>query len=474
MSPAAELGPNLATLTRREGFRLISTRRVAIPVWRADIKCRVLRTRQILATDEFVLRAIGLGISSADEVAQFLNLPQELVDGVVSTFLADRHIVTDWRGDKAGLILSKRGAELAANLVEQKPIEKTVQFHVDGLAGEPVSISRSSLLTSAQLDDWPHLVLEPENEVDLDFGPADTDRFMAVMTRGRTRGEDVLLSVIETEGTMKRYRPAAGLLFQSTSDPDDMYLRICVDGRAQDDVEGSLRERGVMSSLGLATRISEDRNRVDRALSAELAALRTDDRITESLREEIVQLGSPVTAEVAGSASHEPTSSSNTRAANRLAGLQIRRLECVEAPEALQLSLSAGRAEILISTSRFWHQDQDDHYLDLLRQLLVSGVKINLEIPSDSRQMSRPDRECLARLKDELEGDQLVLWESKASHEANFVSIDGEIAYVFAGSPFTDLATSAERFGDDRPTVVVGMEHVQRFLSVVHGDGPAT
>lgn len=469
MSDLADLTPNVATLTRREGFRLISTRRVALPVWRVDLHCRVLRTRHVSATVEFVLRAIGLGIGSADEVAKLLNLPQEVVDGVVSNLLADHHVAVGLGAGSTVLVLSKSGIELVKSLVEQKPVEQNEQFHVDGLSGDPVLVARSSLLTSARLDEWPHLILEPEAEVDLEFGPRDTDRFIAAMPRPTVRDADVLLSVIATESTARFYRSAAGLLFQSTSDPEDLYLRICIDGRVQEEAEASLRETGVLSSLGLQPRIAEDRRRIDRTLSSELTAFRADDQVTESLHEEFAQLGSSVTSDLTGAAAQESTSSSVDRATSRLAGMNVRRIRCADAAETLQLSLSRGRAEILISTSRFWQVDQQEHFLDLLRQLLLSGVSIKLEIPADARQMSKADHECLSRLKRDLGGEGLEVWDTKESHEANFVTVDGEIAYVFAGSPFTDLAMSAERFGDDRPTVVMGHEQVQHFLSVVHG-----
>jgi hypothetical protein len=464
------LGPNAASLVSREGFRLISTRRIALPIWRVDTQCRVLQTRRIPDTDEFVLRAIGLGIASPEEIAKFLNLPQELVDGVVSNLLSERHLAMAAQGTGTVLVLTRTGSELVTSLVVQKPVEKNVQFLVDGLSGDAIPFARDSLLTSVQLDDSPHLILEPIDDVDLELGPKDTDRFMSAMPVGKGRTNDTLLSVIGNTSATRVYRPAAGLLFQSTTDDEDFYLRVCIDGRIQEDVESALRERGVLSSLRLVTRISEDRNRVDRALSADLVALRTDDRVTESLRDEIVQLGSSVTTDVTGSAGQEITSPSVGRAANRLAGIQVRRLGCIEALGALQFSLSLGRAAILISTSRFWPDDQHDRFVDLLQQLLGSGVTVTLEVPADNRQVSNMDRECLARLRSDLAGAALTVWETKESQEANFIAIDGAIAYVFAGNPFMDVARSAERFGDDRPTVVVGFEQVQRFLSVVHGE----
>ena len=471
MTVANDLGPNPDSLTRRDGFRLISTRRVAIPVWRVEVQCRVLRTRRVPATDEFILRAINLGIGDADELAEFLNLPHEVVDGVLSNLLAERHVVVDAKQELSTLILSGSGTKVAESLVEHKPIEKTVQFFVDGLSGEPIVANRASLLTAVQLDEVPHLILEPDDEAELEFGPQDTDRFIAATSRSQRRDQDVLLSVIATETTARRYRPAAGLLFQSTTDPDDLYLRICVDGRIREDLESSLRERGVLSSLGLVSRISEDRNRVDRALGPKLSGLRMDDGITESLREEILRLGSSATTDIVGTSAAVPPSALSIRASARLADIQVRRLQCVEAPEALQLSLASGRAEILISTARFWHEEQHEHNVGLIRQLLTSGITVNLEVPADERQISNADRQCLVSLQAELDADGLVLWRSKASHEANFVAVDGEIAYIFAGSPFAELAMSAERFGEDRPIVVAGRERVQGFLETVHRGG---
>lgn len=470
MSTQDGLGPNAATLMRREGFRLLSTRRVALPIWRVDTQCRVLQTRRISDTDEFVLRAIGLGIASAEEIAKFLNLPQELVEGVVSGLLIDRHLAVGAHGTETVLVLTRSGSDLVSSLIVQKPVEKVVQFLIDGISGDPISLARDSLLSAAQLDESPHLVLEPIEEVDVELGPQDTDRFIAAMPSGRARQGDILLSVIESKSSQRLYRAATGLLFQSTTDDQDFYLRICIDGRVQEELEGSLRERGVLTSLRLMTRISEDRNRVDRALSAELVALRTDDRVTESLRAEIVQLGSSVTTDVTGSATQEATSPSANRAANRLADIQVRRLECVEALESMQFSLSRGRAEILISTARFWPDDHEDRFVGLFKQLVRSGVQVNLEVPADTRQFSNADRERLSRLRNDLGAEGLKMWETKESHEANFIAIDGSIAYVSAGSPFMDVAMSAERFGDDRPTVVVGFEQVQRFLQVVHGE----
>lgn len=469
MSHTTNLGPNPGQLTRREGFRLISTRRVALPVWRVDLQCRVLQTRRISATDEFTLRAIDLGIGDALELSEFLNLPQDLVDGVLANLLAERHVRVDRRGDRSTLALSDSGKKTVETLVDKKPVEKTNQYFVDGLSGEPIAVKKTSLLSAVQLDETPHLILEPEEDPDLEFGPQDTDRFIAVGSRSSTREQDVLLSVIASEATVKRYRPAAGLLFQSTSDSDDFYLRVCVDGRIREDLESSIREQGVLGSLGLVTRIAEDRNRIDRALGQELTELRTDDSVAESLRDEIARLGGPATTELSGATGTAFAASSvSNRASARLAGLEVRRLQCVDATEALQFSLSSGRAEILISTARFWHEEQHEHNVDLIRQLLASGIVVNLEVPADERQISLVDRECLAKLEKELVKDGLALWKSKASHEANFVSIDGEIAYVFAGSPFVDVATSAERFGDDRPTVVAGPERVQGFLDRVH------
>ena len=72
MDVEGRLGANPDVLLRRDGFRLLSTRSAAIPIWRAVVRCRILKKSPVSTFTEFVLRAISVGVERAEDVARFL------------------------------------------------------------------------------------------------------------------------------------------------------------------------------------------------------------------------------------------------------------------------------------------------------------------------------------------------------------------------------------------------------------------
>jgi hypothetical protein len=464
----SHLGPSPDQVLLRDGFRLISTRRIALPVWRVTLACRLLTRRPVPAIEEFVLRAIGLGVASSEEIRALLNLPVEVCDGVVRSLIADRHVILNPGEDGVvGMRLSPTGSRLVETLIDEKPVEKPVTFSVDGITAQPTSSARSALLSAKDLDDSAHLVVELEDDVDLDFGPADTARFSGSLPSARD-GKDSLLSILGSESSIKMYRPAVGLLFESTSDSEDLYLRVCIDGRSQEQLEEALRETGALRSMRLEARINEDRVRIERALGERLQGARIPDAELERLRADAGRLG-PTPVTLSASAESSPnTSSRASQARDRLADVSVGRLDCVSTQESLRFAMSTAQADILISSSRFWPAEAADEYATFIRQLLDAGVSVSIEVPADDRQIARADAGLLKDLLKASEGTSLAVWNTKAPHEANFVAIDGATAYLFASSPFYEVGRASERFGDDRPTVVLGFDNVQEVLQTVH------
>jgi hypothetical protein len=459
------LGPSPDGLLHRDGFRLLSTRRIALPVWLVSINARLLRKRKVPAIDEFILRSVNLGIANASGIQDLLNLPREVVDGVLSNLIADRHVLLGRSAEgTAEFQMSPSGTRLTETLIEERPVERPVTFSISGITGEPIAVERNRLLSARELDDQPHLIVDLADDVELEYGPADTHRFIDAMPVGNRGEPESLLSLLSTQSTTKMYISAVALLFESVHHSEDLYLRVCVDGRSQDDLEEKLRESGVLSDMRLESRVSEDRLRVDRALGGRLLGERIADSIFDDLKLEVARR----TVIELGESSTGTTSSAAARAQNRIAELPVVRLECIEAHEALQLGMSTAQAEILISTTRLWSSESVDEWVKFIRQLLNAGVAVNLEILADQRQMAKVDQERLAELQEACHDTNLKVWPTKAAHEANFVAIDGTSAFVFPNSPFVDIGYSSERLGDDRPSGIYGLDNVQELLSTVH------
>lgn len=457
MANVSEMGANPATLLKRDGFRLISTRAAALPVWRVVLRCRVLKTNRITSFTEFTLRAVGLGIDNTSEISNLLNLPEQLVEGVVSELLLDRHLAVNASTGRSSLELAPSGRTLLSTLIQERVVETSVPYYVDAMSGEPVSLPRELTVTPEQIDDVPRLILEPDSEADLVFHPGDTGRFQAV-NPARVEKDSSLLTIVGTEGATKFFIPAVALLFESELDEGDRYLRIAVDGRADERVEGLARETGILSSMQIDSRVEEDRRRVERFLPASVIAARASDAEVAELSAELEGLQSQPDS------SEEEPATDDRRAGlrARLAEMAVRRLALAEVDDAVAAALAGARTSVVISLVRFWPSPGRDRHHALLRQVLESGVGLTLKVPS---QMSKKSRAELDTLLQTLSDFDIDVEPSKPSHEASFIAVDNAWLTVFPGSPFNGIGDSPDRLGDDRPTLVRGSGVVAQVLA---------
>lgn len=451
----------------RDGFRLISTRRAALPVWKLALKCRVLETRVVETFEEFVLRAVALGIGDEEALADFLNLPQEVIGGVISDLLTNRHLSVLGGGDSPSLALSASGRDLVKTLVETRAVEKVLTYWVSGLSGEPISVVSSDLLSSADLDSVPRLIFEPDDEIDTDLSPDDTDRFLGAQPMKRDPNTS-LLTVIETESASKQFVEVGALLFESESDESDLYLRLLVDGRSSEELEQLVRDTGVFEGLRLPSRILEDRRRVDRSLSSGLLSARVEDLLVEGLLADI-EKANAVAPEGAES---EDKADPRDAILAELGAMTVRRYGVGEALPALDAEIAAARGAVLFSTSRLWPAEERRSFHQKIDRLLKSGVLVTFECLSDH--MAKVDLRELELLEEAFSDRGLAITPTKPDGEANFVSIDGFVLFVYASNPFTGLGVANSRLGDDRPTVIRGEAEVAAFLAHVHGVNAST
>lgn len=464
MDVEGRLGANPDALLRRAGFRLLSTRNAAVPVWRAVVQCRVLRKSQVPTFTEFVLRAISLGVGRAEDVTRLLNLPSRVVDATVAELLLDRYLTVNATSGQALLQLSPTGNTLVSTLVQERVIERTMTYLIDGLSGDPISVKRDLVLSADDLDNDPRLILNPISDTDLEYGPDDTARFIGVDTI-RPERESTLLSVLGVESTTKQYLAATVLLFESETDPQDRYLRVCVDGRQDERIESLIREGGLLDSMRLTQRIDEDRRRVDRLLSTEILEARAPDALIEDALEELRRL-TPISAE---NNDQNALDARRSRIRNQLATVPVRRLSVRESVEETEAALLAARQGVLISASRLWPTTRAEHFLEVFRQLMEAGCPITLEVPS-LHHLSRADAVSVDRVSHEFPDSGIDIVYKKPAHEASFVVVDQTSITVFPGSPFIELATVPDRIGDDRPTIIRGSGNVQSVLAIAHAE----
>lgn len=458
MDVSRHLGAQPDVLVRRDGFRLISTRRAAIPVWRVRLNCRVLKKGHVDTFTEFVLRAIDLGVDTSHDITQLLNLPVEVVDGVLGELLQNRHLLVDSGSGESKFVLTASGRTLAATLVDERVIPAIVTYMIDGLSGEPLAVPRELIISTSEVDTEPRLVLEADEDPSLEFGPLDSDRFAPIEPVGADKGVS-LLTILDVESTTKQYIDATILLFESKQDASDLFLRVCVDGRADHRIESLVRELGILRSMRVEARIDEDRRRVDRALPGEVSGMRADDNEVESILDEIWKLNTVNLADD----DDESVDVRRARLRSRLHQLPVRKLSLTEASDSLEVRMLRSRSSVAISASRLWAADRRDHYHELLNQVIGSGCAVSLETPPTGSIGRATETELIA-LRKEFEGKAIVFVETKPQNEAGYVVLDEAALMLTPGNPFIEIASSAGRLGDDRPTLIEGRGPVRVIL----------
>jgi len=454
MDVKQRLGANPETLLRREGFRLLSTRHAAIPVWRVKLNCRALKTSQVDTFAEFVLRAIDLGVDTPGDITRLLNLPADVIDVVLSQLLLNRHVVVNYTGDDGGFALSATGRTLVATLVDERVVPATMTYLIDGLSGEPLTVPNKLILNPDEIDDHPRLILEADGEIELEFGPLDTERFVGVEPAQSDRNT-TLLTVLDVESTRKQYIDAVVLLFESEQDPSDRYLRVCVDGRVDERVETQVLELAMLQSMRVENRVEEDRRRVDRLIPADILTTRATDSEVDGILGELWKLQTITASDEEQSAVDER----RTRLRTRLAGFPVRRLAVSELADTTEVRMLQSRERVYLSASRLWPRERRAHYTDLLKQVVSGGCPVTLETPPVEN-MTRADKAEINAVGDAFRDTALTFVTTKPANEASFIVFDGAAMTVFTGTPFIELVTTADRLGDDRPTLIQGAGRV--------------
>ncbi|MFT2690375.1 hypothetical protein [Clavibacter zhangzhiyongii] len=414
----------------------------------------MLKTNQVDTFTEFVLRAVDLGVDTADDITALLNLPPELVDGVLAELLLNRHVMVTVSDGNGLFTLSTTGHTLVDTLVDERVVPATLTYFVDGLSGEPLAVPKELVLTPAEIDDEPRLILESDSDVDLQFGPLDSNRFIDV-NPVKPEHNTSLLTVLSVASTTKQYIDAAVLLFESEQDSSDRYLRVCIDGRADERVERQVRELGILKAMRLDSRIDEDRRRVNRLIPQVLLSALTPDTEVETALGELEKLQ----AITASDEEETAIDARRQKLRTQLAGFAVRRLPLREATEALEVRLLRARSGLWVSASWLWPRARREHHIELLREVIANGCPITLESPPIDN-LSRADKAELQVVREQLGGVGLTLKSTKPVQEASFIVFDNTAMAVFTGAPFIEAASIANRLGDDRPILIQGKEQV--------------
>lgn len=128
----------------RPGYRLVSYREVALPLFKIDLELLVLERKDLPPLQEYVLRAVELGLTGLEEIAGLLGLEEEVVrDATAELLRADALVLAGAHEEdrRHRLALTTKGRRAAAEAASVQPVEVSLPVWVDGLTRDVLSVT---------------------------------------------------------------------------------------------------------------------------------------------------------------------------------------------------------------------------------------------------------------------------------------------------------------------------------------------
>lgn len=216
MSSLHELARQHADLY--DGHDLVAFREAGFPVFRAQLQILTLHHGKIPAVNEFILRSIKAGLTTADEIAAFLGLPLEDVRPGAAELLQAELIraVPSGQGPRILQLTAKGEGALLGSMLPTRE-QTDLSLVVDGLTGA-LQPHTSRFLKAKELKKqaiWamPRDLNMPD-ETYFSFERV-RDFFLRLAAEHRMQLRGELLDVTEVEKVWLEYRPMNLLVYRS-------------------------------------------------------------------------------------------------------------------------------------------------------------------------------------------------------------------------------------------------------------------
>jgi hypothetical protein len=400
----------------RPGYRIGDFGAVGLPVYKVTAIGLTLVKKDLNPIDEFVLRAVRLGLTRPEEVTGFLGLSDRVVTAVIADMITREHLVSSRDADGDLLLLTEKGKRTVAEQEEIRPAEQTIPFTYDAITRKPKYFGDSQLYSSKEMRarGITELRAFPNRGPDLhELDPRSVGDVLA-LAAGDAHGRVTLLRLTSVERRMLLYCEALALCYRPIrSGPTQ--IAFAVDGRLSEEYE-----------LAFAAKSGIDRNPIFRELSGIPAEVEVPDvldpdlrkRVTgpkaQKAREEAARARAAVAAakaDLVRSRDNDDNSAATDAVKAREAELnkviakhslaEVRHVEVYEHPELLQDALNDAQKRLLIISPWIRASVVDESFFRKLSELLARGVSvvIGYGLGHDEGEAPR-DRDARKRLHD--------------------------------------------------------------------------
>jgi hypothetical protein len=351
----------------RAGFTLVKAAEIGLPVFRVQAGCLVVETTPASLVEEYVLRALALGLKQPRDLCELLGLPQRVVLSKLADMLREGFVTECAVADgSTELSVTPGGAKMLQELRRVRPKELELSFTYDGLTHSTVFLPDRELLRPKQMKaaGIPEISAIPAK------GPEPTDLKVTQITSylrdakaPNAKGELQVLRVLRIDRRERMFLPATALVFRATSG-DEYQVAFVIDGRLSQDHEVAFRREGGFERSTVFGALKSGRESIDleEAVGPELAPILEQSNDVNGNDREILSLKK---------SSQEKSRTDHIRGA-------VRQLSVVEHNPLMMRALREAKDSLIIISPWVRREVVNDAFVKELRSALGRGVRVTI------------------------------------------------------------------------------------------------
>jgi phage shock protein A len=292
----------------RTGFDLVSCKEVGLPVYKITVQALTQLRKPIPPIEEYVLKAINVGLSSEEDIGGFLGLEPPIIrDAMINLRMSeDIDLIAPHDSLMQVWKLTKKGEGTLRDAKIIVPEERTFDINFDGLLRHPRWYGQleSRLLKPKDLRDKNIIEIEPSPKKPpelSDLKLKDVDVIIREIEGGskaKIKQERDLLALKAIERRQRFFQPALILIYKA-KDSDDVQVAFAIDDLLSSEHEAAFARANGVKKLCLleALRESAPQKLAAEVLGHEFVAQAPLQQV-EALKEEVSAAQAQIEAQI--------------------------------------------------------------------------------------------------------------------------------------------------------------------------------
>lgn len=247
----------------RTGYELLRCEPAAVPFAQVTARAVLQIRKPVAPIDEFVLRAVGSGVTTREELIELFGLDEETITRSISQLYASDQLDSQVGPAGRELKVTQIGRQTVSELVEIVPSEQEIWFWFDLLLMRPSAQSARSMLKLKEAQARELMIVKPSRSGKLAVTDLRTDSLNVALNQSMKSDVVDVLAVKELLRQEARYLPCYVLLYES-ADSLQHAAEVVVDGRIQPGMGLEIERLGIEKHLEITFGIpaAEEQNEV--------------------------------------------------------------------------------------------------------------------------------------------------------------------------------------------------------------------